>query len=123
MNAEGYTCEQCGGSIPPGKEVAYGPDVKMCRICAAVQEIRDYVPEWVLEVDEDGLTTGEMGEYHPKGSVDGFRENLTNILTRGLLTAHKPATVDPCKGCTKDMSIEGTCEACSDNPLKQGRED
>lgn len=106
-------CLECGKKLEPGErcfEVTVGAilsDEKLgdyfdpyettyhvCENCQedkiglAIQEIEEYVPEFVLEDPRktgDGQVLDKLEIYHPKSSVDSFRENLINILKYGKL--------------------------------------
>lgn len=52
------------------------------------QEIEEYIPEFILEDTRksvDGQILKKLEIYHPKSSIDGFQENLINILKYGKL--------------------------------------
>ena len=100
-------CENCGQPLLPGDDVisqAAGvvtvdgvPEVGdhfymhgRCpgtpdheeRIRLAADEVRRYIPEYVLMHADEGHL-GPLEEYHPKTSVDSFRGNLLSLLTLG----------------------------------------
>jgi len=55
------------------------------RIDDAVENIENYIPEFILTEGENHSSDGQVRpdptrEYHPKSSVDSFREDLKNIL-------------------------------------------
>ena len=55
------------------------------KIILAIQEIEEYVPEFILGDTRKSVDGQKLKIYHPKSSVDSFRENLINILKYGKL--------------------------------------
>jgi len=55
------------------------------RIDAALDNIESYIPEFIYTEGEGDASDGQVRpqpgrEYHPKSSVDSFRDDLTKIL-------------------------------------------